>query len=351
LVKTPRPIGIAALYQTSRKIMPNRLIPALLSLGFAAFLAVPAARAEPAAACPADAEQRLFDMETAIRQGTQTDPAPIVDLAEWGIETCPDRPDVQAIASTLMSAALGTSADPDTVERYLTLLLTAVRQNDYAWNTKQKPSVLKQADGSMQNYFGYNAATGALLNSAIPYLIKLGNAGRLHKAISGEPYASCPFADHGDFRLQQEADLWDRTVKTRLDHPGFSWAENRLTALHTACPAHKTDLDYALARLYGQEVERLTRWDHNYNENMYFGSGGWNWTNPSLPAQVFDDAQMKAQKAELDAIARPLAEKARRYIDGYLIMPPGVMRDLDDDRYHKVKVWEKAVQRLDAPAE
>lgn len=175
--------------------MPNRLIPALLSLGFATFLAVPAARAEPAAACPADAEQTLFDMETAIRQGTQTDPAPIVDLAEWGIETCPDRPDVQAIASTLMSAALGTSADPGTVERYLTLMLTAIRQNDYAWNTKQKPSVLKQADGSMQNYFGYNAATGALLNSAIPYLIKLGNAGRLHKAISGEPYASCPFAD------------------------------------------------------------------------------------------------------------------------------------------------------------
>ena len=112
--------------------MPNRLIPALLSLGFVAVLAAPDALAEPAAICPANAEQTLFDMETAIRQGTQTDPAPIVELAEWGIETCPDRPDVQAIAATLMSAAIGTSADPGTVERYLTLMLTAIRQNDYA---------------------------------------------------------------------------------------------------------------------------------------------------------------------------------------------------------------------------
>jgi hypothetical protein len=332
--------------------MPNRLIPALLSLGFVTFLAVPTAKADPIAACPADAEQRLFDMETAIRQGTQTDPAPIVELAEWGIETCPDRPDVQAIASTLMSAALGTSADPDTVERYLTLLLTAVRQNDYAWNTKQKPSVLKQADGSEQNYFGYNAATTSLLSYALPYMIRLANAGRLHPAISGAPYDSCPYPEHASFRLKEEANFWDRTVRRQREHPGFGWAGNRLTALHAACPAHKTDLDFALARLYGQEVEDLTRWEHVYLENINFGNGGWIWTNPSLPQKTFDDDKlMQAQKAELDAIARPLAEKARRYIDGYLIMPPGVMRDLDDDRYHEVKVWEKAVQRLDAPAE
>lgn len=332
--------------------MPNRLIPALLSLGFAVFLAAPTAKADPAAACPADAEQRLFDMETAIRQGTQTDPAPIVDLAEWAIETCPDRPDAQAIASTLMSAALGTSGDPGTVERYLTLLLTAIRQNDYAWNTKQKPSVLKQADGSEQNYFGYNAATTSLLSYALPYMIRLANAGRLHPAISGAPYDSCPYADHAGFRLKEEANFWDRTVRRQREHPGFGWAGNRLTELHAACPAHKKDLDFALARLYGQEVDRLTRWEHVYLENINFGNGGWIWTNPSLPQKTFDDDKlMQAQKAELDAIARPLAEKARPHIDGYLIMPPGVMRDLDDDRYHEVKVWEKAVQRLDAPAE
>jgi len=160
------------------------------------------------------------------------------------------------------------------------------------------------------------------------------------------------FAAYWHCRLQEETNLWDRTVKTRIDHPGFGWAGNRLGSLYAACPAHKKDLDFALARLYGQEVEDLTRWEHVYLENINFGNGGWIWTNPSLPQKTFDDDKlMQAQKAELDAIARPRAEKARPHIDGYLIMPPGVMRDLDDDRYHEVKVWEKAVQRLDAPAE
>lgn len=331
--------------------MTRRLTRALAPLTLvvlAAFL--PAAALAETPACPADAEQTLYDMETAIRQGTQTDIAPIVDLAEWAIETCPDRPDAQAIAATLMSATMGSTGDLDTLERYLTLMLTAIRQGDFAWNTKQDITVLKQADGSMQNYFGYNVATGVLLNSAIPYLIKLGNAGRLHPAISGAPYESCPFADHSASRLQDEANLWDRTVKTRLDHPGFGWAGNRLSALYNACPAHKLELDFYLARLYGQEVERLTRWDPNHNESMYFGSGGWNWTNPSLPAQVFDDAQMKAKKAELDAIARPLAEKARPHI--YVLKH--THRDkirFYDGRADEVDVWQKAVKRLDPPTE
>ena len=329
--------------------MTRRLTRALAPLTLAALAAFlpAAAHAEAGATCPADAEQTLYDMETAIRQGTQTDIAPIVDLAEWAIETCPDRPDAQAIAATLMTAAIGSTGDLDTVERYLTLMLTAIRQGDYAWSTNQEITVLKQADGSMENYFGYSVATSALLNSAIPHLIKLGNAGRLHPAISGAPYDACPFADHSDSRLQDEANLWDRTVKTRLDHPGFGWAANRLTALYNSCPAHKLELDFYLARLYGQEVERLTRWDHNYNENMYYGSGGWNWTNPSQNARVFDDAQMKAKKAELDAIARPLAEKARPYIDGYLILQPGVMREGDDERFQEVKIWDEAVKRVE----
>jgi hypothetical protein len=160
-------------------------------------------------------------METAIRQDTQTEIAPVIDLAEWAPETCQDRPDAQAIAATLISAAMGSTGDLDTVEHYLTLMLTAIRQNDYAWNTKQDPSVLKQADGSLQNYFGYNAATDVLLNSAIPYLIRLGNAGRIHKAISGDAYDICPYPEHAGFRLQEEANLWDRTVRRRRDHPGF----------------------------------------------------------------------------------------------------------------------------------
>jgi hypothetical protein len=334
--------------------MRNRLTGALAPLAIAALaLWGPAtAQAETAPACPANAEQILYDMELAIRQGAQTDPAPVLELAEWAIGACPDRPDAQAIASTLSSAVMGTVTDPETLERYITLALTAIRQNDYAWNTKQKPSVLRQADGSEQNYFGYNAATTSLLKYVLPYMIRLAEAGRIHPAISGAPYDACPYADHANFRLQEEANLWDRTIRTKYDHPGYGWAENRLQSLYAACPAHRNELDFYLARLYGQEVERLTRWEHVYLENINFGNGGWIWTNPSIPQKTFDDDKlMKAKKAELDAIARPLAVKARPHIASLMQTPHDQIR-IYNGQLDKVSDWDKAVKRLEpAPVE
>jgi hypothetical protein len=332
--------------------MKTRLIRAFAPLALAAFsAAMPApAFAETSPACPAEAEQTLYDMEMAIRQGTQTDPATIRELADWAIETCPDRPDAQAIASTLSSAVMASATDLDTLERDITRALTAITQNDYAWNTKQKPSVLKQLDGTEKDYFGYNAATTAQLKYAIPYTISLAEAGRLHPVISGAPYESCPFADHANFRLQEEANLWDRLIKTRYDHPGFGWAGNRLKSLYAACPAHKLELDFYLARLYGQEVERLTRWEHVYLENINFGNGGWIWTNPALPQKTFDDDKlMRAQKAELDAIARPLAEKARPHIDVLMRTPEDQIR-VYNGQLDKVSDWDKAVKKLASEA-
>ena len=332
--------------------MKTRLIRPFAPLALAALTtAMPApALAETVPACPADAEQTLYDMEMAIRQGAQTDPAAIRDLADWAIETCPDRPDAQAIASTLSSAAMGSATDIDTLERDITRALTAITQNDHAWNTKQKPSVLKQPDGTEKNYFGYNAATTSLLKYALPYMIRLAEAGRLHPAISGTAYEACPYADHANFRLQEEANLWDRTIRTKYDHPGFGWAENRLQSLYAACPAHRLELDFYLARLYGQEVERLTRWEHVYLENINFGNGGWIWTNPALPQKTYDDdSQMEAKKAELDAIARPLAEKARPHIDVLMHTPNDQIR-IYNDQLDKVADWDKAIKKLDSEA-
>ena len=327
----------------------TRTLAPLAIAALAACLSTPA-RAETAPACPANAEQTLYNMETAIRQGTQTDPAAILELAEWAIETCPDRPDVQAIASTLSSAVMGTATDLDTLERYITLALTAITQNDYAWNTKQTPSVLKQADGSEQNYFGYNAATTSLLKYALPYMIRLAEAGRVHPALSGTAYETCPYADHANFRVQEEANFWDRTIKTKYDHPGFGWAGNRLQSLYDACPAHRLELDFYLARLYGQEADRLTRWEHVYLENINFGNGGWIWTNPAVPQKTYDDDKlMKAKKAELDAIARPMAEKARPHIDVLMHTPDDQIR-IYNGQLDKVRDWDKALKKLETEA-
>ncbi|MAN45394.1 MAG: hypothetical protein GYB49_15825 [Alphaproteobacteria bacterium] len=323
--------------------MRRLLIPLLL------LTAPVAAEAAPLpATCPADAEQTLYDMETAIRQGTQKDLAPIVELAEWAIETCPDRPDAQAIASTLVSAVMATATTPEELERYITLALTAIQQNDYAWNTKQKPSVLKQADGSEQNYFGYNAATTSLLKYTLPQIVRLGQAGHLHPVISGPPYQGCPYPDHADFRLQEEANFWDRTVKGHYEHPGFGWAETRLNSLYAACPAHRLRLDYYLARLYGQEVEDLTKWSHQYDENAYMAVDRWYWHNP-VKGNV-SESDMKEAKAELDAIARPLAEKARPHIE-VLRHTPRDQIGVYDVGLERIADWDKAVKRLDAPDE
>jgi hypothetical protein len=339
----------AGYVSADRMIMTLRLTRAIAPLALAALstLTLAPAHAEPAPACPADAEQTLYDMETAIRQGTQSDPVPIVALAEWGIKTCPDRPDAQAIAATLMSAVMGTTNDLDVLEGYMTLMLTAITQSDYAWNTKQNPSVLKQADGSEANYFGYSNATGVLTGTALPYLTAMAGAGRIHPAISGEPLGICPYADHSDSRLEDEVNLWNKSVRGKSGEPIFSWAENRLTALHAACPNHKRDLDFYLARLYGQEVENLTRWNHNYSETMNYGSGGYYWSNATAGDPIFSDGKMQTKKAELDAIARPLAEKARPYLAGFLYTPPGENRTFDT-KLDEAKVWDEAIKRLDS---
>ncbi|MEH6490134.1 hypothetical protein [Hyphomonas oceanitis] len=331
--------------------MTHPLTRTLFSLGLTALATcLPAAHAAPDSACPADAEQRLYDMETTIRQGTQKDPVAIVTMAEWAIETCPDRPDAQAIAATLMSAAVRTTNDLDVLDRYMTVMLTAIRQSDYAWNTKQDPSVLKQADGSEASYFGYSTATGVLTGTALPYLTAMAGSGRIHPAISGEPLGICPYADHSDSRLESEVSLWDKSIKGKNGDPIFTWAENRLTALHAACPTHRHDLDFYLARLYGQEVETLTHWNHNYMEAMNYGSGGYYWSNAFAGDPIFSEEKMQVKKAELDAKARPLAEKAKPYLAAFFYTQPGEDRTFDT-KLDAAKVWRDAVEKLDAAPE
>ncbi|MEZ5939696.1 MAG: hypothetical protein R3C52_15965 [Hyphomonadaceae bacterium] len=308
--------------------------------------ALPASADETTATCPDDAEQTLYAMVSAINTGAQTDPAPVVELAEWAVAACPGRTDVQSIAAVLVGVALATTNDLATVDRYITLALTAISQNDHAWNPKHKPSVLKRPDGTEFKYFGYNEATGVLTGKVLPYVVALAEAGRVHPIISGAPLAACPYADHSSGRLDSEAKLWDTRAQRRYDQPIFTWAAARLTALRNACPSHARDLDFALARLYGQEVERLTRWNHEYLENINFGRGGWFWSNPSIPDTITDKSAMEAKKAELDAIARPLAKSARPYLDAFLDIPPEKMQS-DRDRVDEAIRWRKAIETLE----
>lgn len=331
--------------------MTEILTRTLFSLGLAALATcLPSAHAAPDAACPADAEQRLYDMETAIRQGTQKDPVAIVALAEWAVETCPDRPDAQAIAATLMSAAVKTTRDLDLLERYVTLMLTAIQQNDYAWRSDQKPTVLKQADGSEADYFGYSTASAVLTGTALPYLTGMAGAGRIHPAISGEPLGTCPYSDHAAFRLESEARLWDLSVKHKYGEPLFGLAETRLNALREACPNHRRDLDFYFIRLYGQEIDYLTGWKHNFMESMNSGNGGYYWAIPAIADPIFSDAIKQQKKIELDAKARPLVDKLQPYLSSFFDPSSGEI-NASDKKYDEAAMWRNMPKRLNGSME
>lgn len=302
------------------------------------------AEAAPAT-CPADAEQRLYDMTLSIQRGEQTEAKPVAELAGWAVNTCPDRSHAQALAATLLGAVIPSASSTETMTAYIALADKAVTQNDYSWTPKLGGIALKNADGTETQYFGYNIATGVLTGKILPYAAALAEKGTTPALLSGKPFATCPFADHSGWRLENEASLWNNGVKTKWDQPVFALAEARLKSLHASCPAHRADLDFYLARLYGQEAERLSRWVHDYNENPTLAHDGWFWRNPTTPETFSSDRDMQKKKAELDALARPLAAKAKPYLDAYFSRPASRASDTDENHRDAV-TWRKAVEAL-----
>lgn len=302
------------------------------------------ASAEPAT-CPADAEQRLYDMIQSIQRGEQTEAGPVAELAEWAITTCPERSHAQALAATLIGVVIPATADHQQIARYLDLAETAMRQNDYAWTTKLGSAKLKNGDGTTSDYFGYAEASGALTATFLPYAAGLAEAGTVPRMLSGEAYAVCPYADHAASRLEQEADLWNKGVKQKPDQPIYALAETRLKMLHASCPNHRRDLDFYLARLFGQEVTALMHWNYSYQEATSFRTATWYWHNPSLGLSLFDEDEAEAKKTELAAQARPLAVKAKPYLDGLYKLPPEISYR-DRNQLDQASAWKKPVEAL-----
>lgn len=304
-----------------------------------------ASAAPDPAACPSDAEQRLHDMIQSIQRGEQSDAGPVAELSEWAVTTCPERSHVQALASTLLGVVISATAEHDQIARYLALAETAMRQNDYSWTPKLGPAKLKNADGTMTDYFGYNAASSNLTAKFLPYAAGLAEAGTVPRMLSGEPYDTCPYANHSEGRLEEEANLWNTGVEKKPDQPIYALAETRLKMLHASCPNHRRDLDFYLARLFGQEVNALTNWRHNYQEATNYRAATWSWSNDSLGISMLDKKEMEDKKAELDAQARPLAVKAKPYLDGLYTLPP-TLSEMDRAQLEQASAWKKSVEAL-----
>ncbi|KCZ97433.1 hypothetical protein HPO_14676 [Hyphomonas polymorpha PS728] len=312
---------------------------ALAAFSLLAFSITAHAEAEP---CPEDAEQRLYEMVESIGRGAQSDAAPVATLAEWAVATCQARTHVQALAATLLGAVIQATPDRQKLAHYVDLAERAISLNDSSWNPRIGPAVLKKSDGSSIDYFGYSQATGVLIDRVLPYGVALAEAGMPPRLLSGEPYSGCPYAAHSASRLADEARLWDKNVFMKSDQPLFVLAETRLQMLQASCPSHRRDLNFYLARLYGQEVEVLTGWGHHYSEDFQMRNGGWYWRHEMLRDLIFEEDEMLARKAEFDARARPLAEKAKPYLDA-LYKLPETLTAKDHEQLERANRWKKAV--------
>ena len=71
--------------------------------------------------------------------------------------------------------------------------------------------------------------------------------------------------------------------------------------------------------------------------------------NERLDRELDEEIQAHLEMAELDAIARPLAEKARPHIDVLLRTPEDQIR-IYNDQLGKVRDWDKAVKKLASKA-
>ncbi|MEM1036308.1 MAG: hypothetical protein AAGI14_06065 [Pseudomonadota bacterium] len=220
--------------------------------------------------CPADAEQQLYTMAQKIEAGQQSEIDPVLNLARWAIETCPDRAHAQALAALLMSSVLQTATDTKTFSNYLTLTYRAVAQNDIAWKGSPPSIALTTLDGSNHDFYGYNYASRTYQDSVLKGLVRLWQNEAPHPLVLGAEEIACPFTlAKSSKRLDDELVFWRKVAGAREVRDRHTLIRSRLKTLHKACPAGKLEISWALANSYGNDLIRLTDWKTKNHRNEH----------------------------------------------------------------------------------
>ena len=325
----------------------------------AAILAAPFALAEDPAACPATAEQDLYTMAEKINAGQQAELQPVLDLARQTIDNCQDRAHAQALAALLMSTVINTAQDAETYGAYLSLLNTAIIQNDLAADDSPPKLVMTTLDGTSQDFFGYDLAKRIYEGSVLPGFVRLWQNGVTHPLVAGEGLTQCPFARDGSDRLDDEVLFWGKVAGALEVNDRRTLIRTRLKTLYGLCPDGELKLSFALAQSYGGEMVRLTDWDRNVVGMNDFGGDRVEYTVPALPGETFDTTGMRAKKAELDEQARALVPFVQQYVSDYEAAYQAVdtsgmssnerraHSDMGFSRNISVKRWEEAIRQLE----
>lgn len=324
-----------------------KLTIALVMTGFSPL----ASAQDNAATCPPDAEQRLYTMVENIKLGKQKDVPEVTALAAWAVKTCPNRRDVQSMATSLYSALARASNDLDVVSERVTQMHLALQQEYIARTPKDDASKVLKADGSEFTYFAHKQTGGIVPNVMLPLLVALGERGKVHPLVSGAPLSVCPYPKAFDGVLEDEAEFWKKQTARKEGQPVFTWAANRLRALRDACPEHAYDLNYYLSRLYGEPVYRLTDYDKSHNGMSLFGKDMWKYTLRADGAVYeFESSFEKAYAVFLEQ-ARPLAGPLAEYLKAYKAAADAeAARSERDDSYGQRRYLENIRKGRNADA-
>lgn len=248
---------IRCTFRKMYKIIRNVLSASLL-------MAMPvAAHAEEA--CPANAEQQLYDLLRALKSGINITVTDLLAKMDWAAEACPDRREVQAIVVVTMTDAMKSSQDGNVISALVDRALSAYELNSLG-DPATQGVVVSRPDGHTETLNLYREVETRYQDVIAPYMVRLAQAGLEKPYLDGSALSACPVTANSIERLENESVVWSRIFpQTQLKTGSqlFDWATQRMSALSDACLALASSVDGTLNFWF------LTRAQHLYSRMQY----------------------------------------------------------------------------------
>lgn len=217
----------------------------LISLATACLSFLTAA-AETPNDCPATAEQAMFNLK---HSGQTTDIQAAFNSANAALQRCPDRSEVQGLASEILTHVAIALTDEETKFTVWSMAYEAATNNHNAFISGKSP-VVKLSDGSERTLYPYATVNTLMANHISQQLLELALFDHVHPMFESTPLTACPYNKKQN-RVRDEA-LGLRHAGARKYHQGGArLALGRINRLHKVCTEQTSYLTLMLAELHG----------------------------------------------------------------------------------------------------
>ncbi|MEQ3745458.1 MAG: hypothetical protein ABNH53_04395 [Henriciella sp.] len=201
------------------------------------------------AQCPETAEQALFNMKMADQAGQVSSVQDAYNLTNAAFERCPDRSEVQGLASELLVRIASAVTDKEVKFTLWSKAYAAAVNNHNAFNGGISPTVTF-GNGNVRTLYPYATVSNIMANHISQQLLEFALHGQVHPIFNPEPLTACPY-NRQQNRVRDEG-LGLRHAGARFYHQGGAQlALDRLKRLHTVCDEQKSYLTLLLAELHG----------------------------------------------------------------------------------------------------